>query len=274
VSAPAADAPRPAGAATGRGRLPLVTLLAALLALSTCLNLVLYRLAFRFFRDQMAVRLDPTDSLRAVAPPELRPGQTRIVYLGDSRIEMWPSPPAPDDCQVVNRGVCGQTTEQIRLRLDRDVLALAPRVVVLQAGVNDLRTLALFPGGETAIVARCASNLRSIVERLRDRGVVVVVTTVFPIGRVELARRPVWSDATIDAIDAVNRDLRGLAGPGVVVVDCDKVLRNGRRIEPAFAVDSLHLSDSGYEALAATLRPVLQEAADVRAKREGAATPP
>ena len=42
------------------------------------------------------------------------------------------------------------------------------------------------------------------------------------------------------------------------MVDCDKVLRNGRRIEPAFAADSLHLSAAGYEALAAALRPVLE----------------
>ena len=273
MSALAPEAHKPAPA-RGRGGVSLIALLATLLTLSAFLNVVLYRLAFKFFRDGMAVRLDPTDSARAVAPPPLAPGQVRVVYVGDSRIDNWSAPPAPETCQVVNRGIGGQTTEQVFLRLDRDVLALEPRVVVLQAGVNDLRTLGLFPGHEEAIVARCASNLRAIVERLRARGVVVVVTTIFPVGRVELARRPVWSDATIDAIDRVNRGLLGLAGPGVIVVDCDKVLRNGRRIEPTFAVDSLHLSESGYEALAATLRPILQAVvADLPIRRRVEPTP-
>ena len=109
----------------------------------------------------------------------------------------------------MNRGVGGETTEQVLLRLDRDVLAPRPGVVVVQVGVNDLRSLALFPGREAEIVGRCEANLRAIVGRLRERGAVVVVTTIFPVGRVELARRPIWSDATIDAIDRVNRSLRG-----------------------------------------------------------------
>ena len=264
MSVPPPDALAPDGPSVPRTRLlaTVAVILAVLLALSTALNVLLYRSALKFYGDQMAVRLDPTDASRSLSPPETRPGQTRVVYLGDSRVDYWPSPPAPDGCQVVNRGVAGQTTGQVLLRLDRDVLALSPGVVVLQVGVNDLRALALVPGREAEIVGRCVANLRETVGRLRGRGVVVVVTTIFPVGRVEAVRRPAWSDATIDAIDVVNRALRGLAGPGVVVVDCDKILRNGRRIEPTFAADSIHLSPAGYEALAAALRPVLDRAVD------------
>ena len=45
-----------------------------------------------------------------------------------------------------------------------------------------------------------------------------------------------------------------MADPGLIVLDCDATLRNGRWIDPAFAADSLHLSDAGY----AALRPVLE----------------
>ena len=66
-----------------------------LLAVSAALNVVLYRLAIDAYRDQMAVRLDPTDAARSVQLPALAPGQTRVVYLGDSRVELWADPPAP-----------------------------------------------------------------------------------------------------------------------------------------------------------------------------------
>ena len=246
-------------AGSRRGRRPILALLLGLLTGSTLVNVALFRLSLKFYREMMNVRLDPTDASRSFKTPE--PGRSRIVYLGDSRVEYWLDPPGLATWQVLNRGIGGETTAQVLLRLDRDVLALNPQIVVLQAGVNDLRTLGLFAGENDAITRRCLSNLETIIDRLRTRGVVVVVTTIFPVGRVDLLRRPVWSDATIDAIDRVNQRLRALARPGVLVLDADKILRRDQRIEPTFAADLLHLSPSGYEALNESLRSVLESAA-------------
>ena len=40
--------------------------------------------------------------------------------------------------EVLNRGVNGERTDQIRARFDRDVLDAAPSVVIIIAGVNDV----------------------------------------------------------------------------------------------------------------------------------------
>src|SRR3954463_15853593 len=40
--------------------------------------------------------------------------------------------------QVLNRGVKGERSDQIRLRFARDVIAAKPSVVVILAGVNDV----------------------------------------------------------------------------------------------------------------------------------------
>src|SRR4029453_8724909 len=42
------------------------------------------------------------------------------------------------DWQVLNRGVNGERSDQIRARFDRDVLAPPPAAVVIIAGVNDI----------------------------------------------------------------------------------------------------------------------------------------
>ena len=98
-----------------------------LLAVSAALNVVLYRLALELLprpdgRPARPDRLGPCGP----APPPPAPVRRGIVYLGDSRVDLWAAPPAPEGCQVVNRGVGSETTEQVLLRLDRDVLALSP----------------------------------------------------------------------------------------------------------------------------------------------------
>ncbi|HWE39122.1 MAG TPA: GDSL-type esterase/lipase family protein [Isosphaeraceae bacterium] len=262
MSAPEAS-PAPPTAPPPRARRRLAIALAAALVAAVGLDVVLARALFASYRDLHSLRLDPTDAARfaGVRVPPRSPGMTRVVLVGDSRVEAWADPPSPSGCEAINRGVDRQTTAQVLLRLDRDVIALEADVAVVQVGVNDLKTLGLFADDRAAtVVEGCRAHLREIVGRLRDAGITVVLLTIFPVGPPELARRPIWSDATIDAIDDVNRTIRGLAGPGVVVVDCDTRLRRGRRIDPALALDTLHLGPAGYRALNEAVRPALERA--------------
>ena len=70
-------------------------------------------------------------------PPE----PDRVVFLGDSITIAWQErdhntffPGKP----YVNRGISGQTTPQMLLRFQQDVVALKPAAVVILGGINDL----------------------------------------------------------------------------------------------------------------------------------------
>src|SRR3954449_12636266 len=65
-----------------------------------------------------------------------KPGESRVIFLGDQITELWPNffPGKP----YINRGIAGQTSAQMLVRFQQDVVALKPKVVVIQAGVNDL----------------------------------------------------------------------------------------------------------------------------------------
>jgi hypothetical protein len=73
-----------------------------------------------------------------IPPP--KPGENRVVFLGDQITEYWrriggrffPGKP------YLNRGIAGQTTAQMLVRFRQDVIALAPKVVVIQGGSNDI----------------------------------------------------------------------------------------------------------------------------------------
>src|SRR5438067_4131622 len=74
---------------------------------------------------------------------------------------------------VINAGVSGDTTGSALARLDGDVLARDPRVVIVGLGGND------FLGGVP--IACSGSNLREIVRKIEGAGAMVVLLGIrFP----------------------------------------------------------------------------------------------
>jgi lysophospholipase L1-like esterase len=231
-------------------RWSLVALTVALLASLTA-NGVLVKAAERYFATTSAVRLDPVGldvyaKDRATPPAADRPV---LVLFGDSRAAMWAPPDLPE-YRLLNRGIGFQTTAQILLRVDEDVVSLHPAVVVLEAGVNDLKAIAEFPERRAEIVSRCEANLQRIVDRCRSTGATVVLVSVFRIGAVALWRRPFWSAEVDASVLEVNAFLRTLAGATTPLLDADPVLNDeSGKIRPAFQLDHLHLVPPAYAAL-------------------------
>ncbi len=225
------------------------------------------------YRQELLVRLDPTSASKFVAANEKLgprlPGQRRVVLFGDSRVEMWGPPLVVDGAEVVNRGSSGETTAQGLLRVDRDVVALQPDVVVLQYGINDLKAIGVLPEREREVVEGCALRLEAIIRRIRrECGATVVVLTVYPVGELPITRRMVWSDRTLAAVEEVNKRLRTLEGDGVVVVDCDPILGREGRMKADYALDDLHLLPAGYGALNELLLPAVRLELEKRSTRE------
>jgi lysophospholipase L1-like esterase len=244
----------------------LATVLAVLGLASIAANVFLFRQGQTYFHDMNAVRLDPIGL--SYYPSDaggraLSPGERRVVLFGDSRALMWKEPTVPN-LQFVNLGIGNQTTEQIIERLDRHVAALHPSIVVLQAGVNDLKTIPLFPEKRAAIVSSCTENIERMVTMLRALGATVVLSTIFPIAHVDLTRKPFWSDEVAKAVIEVNESLRALAARSdhVILFDAYQILVDSRgQVTPAYSADMLHLNPTGYDALNAKLVPLLTAAA-------------
>ncbi len=74
--------------------------------------------------------------------------------------------------RVLNRGVNGERTDEIAARFDRDVLAHAPDVLVLLAGVNDV-----YQGRDAATVQ---AQLLAMYTRARDARIPIVACSIIP----------------------------------------------------------------------------------------------
>lgn len=102
-------------------------------------------------------------------------GET-IVALGDSltygtgaeRDQAWPAViQQRHGVPIINRGVPGDTTADALQRLDRDVLALSPRLVIVLLGGNDML--------QKAPREQMFANLSRIIAEIHDSGAMVLL---------------------------------------------------------------------------------------------------
>jgi lysophospholipase L1-like esterase len=231
----------------------------ALLA-SLFVNWVLFRKARSFYVQMQEIRLDPVGK-KAYANASLDKTQqtTVIAVVGDSRAAAWPIPEHTGGHRFVNRAVGNQTTAQLLGRLTDDVLRLKPDIVLLQAGVNDLKTIPLFPDRRDEIVMACRSNLQNIVSQCAGQSRMVIISTIFPVGRPSLQRKPFWSPDVALSIQEVNSFLRSLSSDNVVILDSHALLcGDDNLIRSEYSTDTLHINAAGYDAANHELTRILK----------------
>ena len=174
--------------------------------------------------------------------------QGALVFFGDSITQGW-----GDDLggnfpgiKVANRGISGDTTRGLLLRVQEDVLALNPSGVVLLIGTNDLE--------ENAFPWTVGENLRLLVAALKKHNPSMPVTlcAVFP--SATAMKRPAYK------IKRINLLLREATKdqPQVTMLDTWTLFANELGdAKPEEFPDLLHPNALGYAKWAAALRPLL-----------------
>jgi lysophospholipase L1-like esterase len=180
----------------------------------------------------------------------------RIVLFGDSITYHWTADklPAPARLNLVNRGVPGQSTTQMLLRFQDDVVALRPKAVVLLAGTNDLRVYEGDPAAARGLVVeRAVRNLTSMADIADARRIKLVLATVPPFGTdPKLQRDPATLAALNEWIRAFARQRHYL------VVDNFAALADSHGHMPTeLAADGLHPNEDGYRRMWPALKAAL-----------------
>ena len=172
-----------------------------------------------------------------------------VVFLGDSITQGWNERLATafPGMRIANRGISGDTTRGVLLRLQDDVLALQPKAVVLLIGTNDLEE-----GARPDIVEH---NMRLILSALRnhDPRMPVVLCQVFPSSLKMKRPSSLIKDVNARLLALVKHD------PQVIPVDTYALWADPSGDAPIDEFpDLLHLNDAGYARWAAALRPTFE----------------
>lgn len=197
--------------------------------------------------DKLQARFDDFAQLKRYAADnekigEPPPGTQRVVFYGDSLTDNWgrhfgkffPGKP------YVNRGISGQTTPQMLIRFQQDVIHLKPAAVVILAGTNDL---AQNTGPET--LPQIEDNFRSLVALAKANHIRVVISSVLP------ADRFPWHPGLAPAAQILELNVWLLdfaKAEHLVYLDYYPALATPEgAMKPELAVDkAVHPNDAGY----------------------------
>jgi lysophospholipase L1-like esterase len=189
-----------------------------------------------------------------------RPGEKRVVFMGNSITEGWAKyfPAMFPGKPYIGRGISGQTTPQMLVRFRQDVIALAPAVVVILGGTNDI-------AGNTgpSTLEMIEDNLASMAELARANGIAVVLSSVLPV--YDYPWRPGLTPAP--KIVALNAWMKQYAAThGAVYLDYHSAMADERQgMKAALAEDGVHPNEAGYRLMA----PLAERAIGEALRRKG-----
>lgn len=198
--------------------------------------------------------------------PALKKGE-RIVFLGDSitqagvgktgyvtLIKNKLAEKHPDlGVEVIGAGISGNKVPDLQKRLDKDVIAKKPTLVVIYIGINDVWHSEMNPPRGTP-KDKYEEGLKEIIGKIKDAGARVVLCTPTVIGE----KKSNKLDAQLDEYADVSRKVA--KETGVTLCDLRKAFREHLEKHNAddkekgvLTSDRVHLNDAGNQFVAETI---------------------
>jgi len=188
---------------------------------------------------------------------------TEVVFMGDSITDYWPQPrfgaffPGK---RYVGRGISAQTTPQMLIRMRPDVIALAPKVVVILAGTNDI-------AGNTGPMTdeQIEGNLASMAELASANGIKVVLSSITPVSQSHVANPNAAPQTTLRPparIRAINDWMRQYAAAHkhVYLDYFPAMIDASGLLKPELSGDDLHPNAAGYAVMAPLAAAAIEKA--------------
>jgi lysophospholipase L1-like esterase len=186
------------------------------------------------------------DSTTAGTPAFRSPVEAPPAGRGDvtSQYAYWLMQAHPE-WEVLNKGVNGERSDQIRARFDRDVVLEKPAIVVVIAGVNDIY--------EGRSANHVIEQLQWMYQQAAENGIHAIAGTIIP-----------FNTATPEqnaGMREINAWIRRQAAPDPRLEFVDTraaVATPGKPDTLSGSVDQLHPSPAGYRGMADAIRPVIE----------------
>lgn len=183
--------------------------------------------------------------------------EKRVVFMGNSITEGWVKihPEFFKENGYVGRGISGQTSYQFLLRFREDVINLKPKLVIINAGTNDI---AENTGPYDIDIT--FGNIASMAEIAKANKIKVILTSVLPAAGFR------WNKKITDApdrIETLNAKIKEYAKANKIpYVDYYTPMVTGaeRALNPDYSKDGVHPTLDGYIVMEALIKPVIDKA--------------
>lgn len=178
----------------------------------------------------------------------------RVVFMGDSITDGWKLPVYFPGKPYVNRGISGQTTAQMLVRMMEDVINLKPAAMMIFAGTNDI---ARNNGPQT--LAMVEGNIQMMAELAQLHDIKVILCSVTPVS--DYGARPMTVGRPPADILRLNAWIKEYAAKTkAVYADFYSVVVDGKgALIEGISRDGLHPNDKGYELMAPVIAAAIEK---------------
>lgn len=206
--------------------------------------------------------------------PALKKGE-KIVFLGDSITQGGVGPKGyvtviKNDLtakhkdlgiEIIGAGISGNKVPDLQKRLEKDVLAKKPTLVVIYIGINDVWHGESKPENGTSR-EKFEAGLKEIIGKIKDGGARVVLCTPTVIGEKKGGANKL--DAKLDEYAAISRKVAKDTGSQLcdlrkAFVDHLEKNNADNKESGILTTDRVHLNDAGNKLVADTIRATIDK---------------
>ena len=176
-----------------------------------------------------------------------RVGHVQNIFYGDSITAGWPLKEFFPNASLLNRGIGGDNTSGLYLRMEEDVFPYTPKRVFMLIGINGIET----PND------RLLAQTSALAGMMRERGVDVCLASVLPLRNPDAWNRFQYQDKIVE--------LNGMIADwakanGCVFLDYHSALKDetGQLAAEYARPDGTHLRFAAYEVMSEIVAPFLR----------------
>ena len=174
--------------------------------------------------------------------------EKKVIFFGNSITQVWSDyTDFFSDNGYLNKGISGQTTDQMLVRFKKDIIDEKADCVIILAGINDLAE-----NNGPITLEQIFENIKSMVKIANDNNIKVVLSSILP------AYEFLWNPGIYpsDDIISLNKNIRDFCKSGnATYVDYHSSMkdkRNGLRDDYTYwrddfnGYDGVHPNKKGY----------------------------
>lgn len=180
--------------------------------------------------------------------------QPRVVFMGDSITQCWydADPSFFNDNNFLCRGISGQTTSHMLVRMRKDVVNLHPKYVVILAGTNDIAKNNGF-----IEIDDIFGNIVSMCEIAKANKIKPIICSVLPVKK--YGWRPEVTDCA-ERIIRLNSLLKEYADENrITYADYHSAMKDSENGLPEkWSYDGVHLNSDGYDVIENIILDILK----------------
>lgn len=199
------------------------------------------------YRSELVLNLNQDNQYARENKELAKLADRKVVAIGDSIVYGWNFPDKINGYLMVNRGISGQTTNDLIDRFSGDAIKIKPQYVVILAGINDIAA-----GYEEnyndmdSTIQKATKNIQSMAANAQKKGIKPVICSVLPVN--EIYRLPARDINNL--VIQLNENLKMIANnEGFIYLDLYSAVldtKNGMLIKD-YSNDGIHPNEKGYQ---------------------------